>query len=167
MRIKIYSGVGQVYIRIDYLNSSLWLPSRTNSMMFVFLSNHILSRFVRLIKNVLEQHTLHIVVEGSVFPDCVDPQSLQQVGPKSERGWFPNSCCCHICVIQLNIFDCKDNTFYLYSNTFFHLFVYTAEPLLCNVIKVMADFFGHRVECYAFGTSDVTFPFVVGPRAEY
>ena len=111
---------------------------------------------------------VYLVVEGSVFPDCVDSQSLQQVGPKSERGWFPNSCCCHICVIQLNIYDCKDNTFYLYSNTFFHLFVYTAEPtLLCNVIKVMADFFGHRVECYAFGTSDVTFPFVVGPRAEY
>ena len=116
-----------------YLNSSLWLPSRTNSITSLFLSYHIsrksplmwhsrqplyfplngcgryvvkhivyivvdlvrvtarhgfpngsLCRFVRFIKDVVEQRTLHVVVEGSVFSDCVALQFLQQIGSKSE-----------------------------------------------------------------------------------
>ena len=34
-------------------------------------------------------------------------------------------------------------------------------------IKIIADFFSHCVESHAFGTTDVMFPTIVGPRTEY
>ena len=33
--------------------------------------------------------------------------------------------------------------------------------------KALADFFSHRVKSHTFCTTDVTLPFVIGPRAEY